>query len=246
MSAPDPWARLAALTPARIALGRAGAALPTREILKLALAHARARDAVHTPLDVDALDRALRDLDLATLHVASAAESRAQYLLRPDLGRTLAHESRPRLTAAGDLDVALIVGDGLSATAVQAHAAPLIAALLPALEAADWSLAPVVIATQARVALGDEIGALMRARAVVMLIGERPGLSAADSLGAYLTYAPRAGRTDAERNCVSNVRGGGLTYERAAAKIAWLLREMLHRGVSGVALKDESERGLLR
>jgi len=241
MTAPDPWRRLAALTPARIALGRAGNALPTREVLTLALAHARARDAVHAPLDVDALDAAVRALGLDTLRGASAAGSRAEYLLRPDLGRKLA----PAIVFQRlDCDVALIVGDGLSAIAVQAHAVSLIAALLPHLE--NRSLAPVVIATQARVALADEIGAALGARATVMLIGERPGLSAADSLGAYLTYAPKPGRSDAERNCVSNIHCAGLSYEQAAAKIMWLLTEMLSRGLSGVALKDESDRDLLR
>ena len=239
-AAPDPWARLAPLTPARIALGRAGGALPTREVLNLALAHAQARDAVHAVLDTDRLAASIGDLGLTALTVTSAAPSREVYLRRPDLGRRLSPDSRPILSLpATAFDLALIVADGLSATAVQAHAAPLIAALLPRLE--TMTLAPLVIARQALVALGDEVGELLRARAVVILIGERPGLSAADSLGAYLTYAPRVGRIDAERNCISNIRASGLTYEQAAFKLAWLLTEAFRRAGSGIALKDESD-----
>jgi len=247
LGAPDPWLRLAALTPARIALGRVGPALPTRQVLELALAHARARDAVHAALDIGRLATALRDLGLAVVTVASAAPSREVYLRRPDLGRRLASDSRTTLAAAGGeaVDLALVVADGLSAAAIDAHAAPLIAALRQHLDKAGLNLAPVVIAAQARVALGDEIGELLRARATVILIGERPGLSAPDSLGGYLTYAPRQGRTDAERNCVSNIRAGGLAYDEAARKLAWLLSEALRGGVSGVALKDDSGRRAL-
>ena len=247
LGAPDPWLRLAALTPARIALGRVGPALPTRQVLELALAHARARDAVHAVLDRRHIAAALRDLGLGVLEVASAASSREVYLRRPDLGRRLASDSRTALaTHAGEAaDVALVVADGLSAAAVEAHAVPTVAALRPQLDRGGVTLAPVVIATQARVALGDEIGELLHARVSLMLIGERPGLSAPDSLGAYLTYAPRPGRTDAERNCVSNIRAGGLGYEEAARKLAWLLREALRGGFSGVALKDDSGRRLL-
>ncbi|MBV8533952.1 MAG: ethanolamine ammonia-lyase subunit EutC [Alphaproteobacteria bacterium] len=247
LGAPDPWLRLAGLTPPRIALGRVGPSLPTGPVLQLALAHARARDAVHAALDTGRLAGALRALGPAVLTVASAAPSREVYLRRPDLGRRLASASRTALAAraARQIDLALVVGDGLSAAAVQAHAAPLIACLLRRLDKARLTLAPVVIATQARVALGDEIGELLQARAAVILIGERPGLSAPDSLGAYLTYAPRCGRVDAERNCVSNIRAGGLTYEVAARKLAWLLNEALRSGVSGVALKDDSGRRVL-
>jgi ethanolamine ammonia-lyase small subunit len=247
LGAPDPWLRLATLTPARIALGRVGPALPTRQVLELALAHARARDAVHAVLPRARIAAALRDLGLAALEVTSAAASREVYLRRPDLGRRLASESRTALaTGTGEAaDVALVVADGLSAAAVEAHAVPTVAALRPHLDRAGLTLAPVVIASQARVALGDEIGELLRARVALMLIGERPGLSAPDSLGAYLTYAPRPGRTDAERNCVSNIRAGGLGYEDAARKLAWLLSEALRGGFSGVALKDDSGRRLL-
>jgi len=242
LGAPDPWASLAALTPARIALGRVGAALPTRQVLLLALAQAKARDAVHAALDGAALEAAMRRLGLAPLRVASAAASRDIYLRRPDLGRSLSPESRAALAAQAGaaFDLALVLADGLSAAAVNAHAPPLVAALLPHLEKAGLALAPVAIAEQARVALGDEVGEVLRARAAVILIGERPGLSAPESLGAYLTYAPRRGRTDAERNCVSNIHHQGLGYDEAAFKLAWLLNQAFRRALSGVALKDES------
>ena len=240
---PDPWQALRALTPARIALGRTGSSLPTREVLRLGLAHARARDAVHLPLDAAAVAASLQALGLGTLQLASAAPSREVYLRRPDLGRRLAPASRRKLESLtpAAVDLALVIADGLSAAAIHAHAAPLLAALLPRVGQAGWTLAPVAIATEARVALGDEIGALLRARASLVLIGERPGLSSPDSLGAYLTFAPRLGRSDAERNCVSNIRAAGLAYAPAAFKLIWLLREAFRRGLTGVALKDESD-----
>jgi ethanolamine ammonia-lyase small subunit len=243
MSAGDPWQALRALTPARIALGRTGASLPTREVLRLGLAHARARDAVHRPLDAAAVAAALGALGLEAVEVASAAASRAVYLRRPDLGRRLAPEAHRALAAraAAPLDLAIVIADGLSAAAVHAHAAPLLAAFLPLAAHAPWTIGPVAIAREARVALGDEIGALLQARAGVVLIGERPGLSATDSLGIYLTLAPKPGRRDAERNCISNIRAGGLAYDRAAFTLAWLLGEALRRGLTGVALKDESD-----
>ncbi len=239
----DPWADLARLTPARIALGRTGASLPTREVLAFALAHGRARDAVHAPLDTGRLDAGIRTLGFATVQVASAAATREIYLRRPDLGRTLAPEGRAALVSAasGPADLALVVADGLSATAVHAQAIALIAAFRPWIAKQGWSTAPVVIATQARVALGDEVGALLQVRVCAMLIGERPGLSSPDSLGIYLTAGPRVGRTDAERNCISNVRAEGLSPEVAAFKLAFLMRAALARGVTGVALKDESD-----
>lgn len=241
---PDAWSALRRLTPARIALGRAGTALPTTEVLAFGLAHARARDAVLRPLDVDALVAALASDGRTTLRAASAAPDRATYLVRPDLGRRLDTASAARLGAAGasagSVDLACVVADGLSAIAVARHAPPLLAALVLRLPAA-WTLAPIVVATQARVALGDEIGALLRARLVIVLIGERPGLSAPDSLGVYLTWAPAVGRTDAERNCVSNVRPAGLPYERAAHTVAWLAREACRFERSGVELKDASD-----
>ena len=251
-TAPDPWARLAGRTPARIALGRAGASLPTREVLAFALAHARARDAVHAALDVDDLQRSLAALPLQAVAVTSdaAAGERALYLRRPDYGRRLSSASRERLAGTfartGGLgpDLALMIGDGLSAAAIKAHAVAFLAAFLPQAAALGLSLAPVVIATGARVALGDEVGALLKARAIAVLIGERPGLSSPDSLGVYLTYAPRPGRSDAERNCISNVRTEGLAYDLAAFKLAWLLREAFRRSLTGVDLKDESDTAL--
>lgn len=249
MTDPDErWRALAALTPARIGLGRAGAGLPTRAALGFALAHARARDAVHAALDVDRLARDLEALGLETWCVSTHAPSRSVYLARPDLGRALSDETRQAIPAIRNEteapDLALVLADGLSALAVQSHAAPVLAAFLPAARAAGWRLAPVALACQARVALGDEIGAALGARAVAVLIGERPGLSSPDSLGIYLTIAPRPGRQDAERNCISNIRPGGLSYGAAAFKLSWLLGEALRLGVSGVALKDLSDNAL--
>lgn len=245
----DPWShQLARLTPARVALGRAGASLPTRELLAFALAHATARDAVHQPLDTGQMQRAVSELGFATCLVESAASSREIYLRRPDLGRRLSDASRTLLKAAPSTpcDLAIVVADGLSAAAVDAQAVPLLAAFQPWIARAGWRVSTVAIAREARVALGDEIGELLRAQAVAVLIGERPGLSSPDSLGVYLTFAPRVGRTDAERNCISNIRGEGLSYEVAAFKLAWLLGEALTRRLSGVSLKDESDRVLER
>jgi ethanolamine ammonia-lyase small subunit len=238
----DPWAKLARWTPARIALGRTGASLPTREVLAFALAHARARDAVHAPFDAERLTGDLAAIGLDAIEVASDATERALYLRRPDCGRRLSHASRDHLSRRRHpADLALVIGDGLSATAVHAHAVPLIAAFRPHVRRLGLSLAPVVLARGARVALGDEIGALLGARAVAVLIGERPGLSSADSLGIYLTYGPRPGRSDAERNCISNIRGEGLSYDVAAFKLAWLVREALARSLTGINLKDASD-----
>lgn len=239
----DPWARLRGLTPARIGLGRAGSSLPTAAALAFALDHARARDAVHTPFDAAGVAQQIGALGLKTLRVDSAAATRQTYLLRPDLGRALNVESRTRLATLADdpCDLAIIVADGLSAAAAHAHAAPLIAAFEAHRALAGWTLAPIILASQARVALGDEVGQLLRARLVVVMLGERPGLSSPDSLGLYLTLDPRPGRRDAERNCISNVRPAGLSYETAAAKLAWHVRHAFTRGLTGVRLKDESE-----
>jgi ethanolamine ammonia-lyase small subunit len=230
------------LTPARVALGRAGASLPTTALLEFTLDHARARDAVHAAFDAQALVAALGELGLGASNVKSRAGDRGDYLRRPDLGRRLDQTSQQGLVrrSGGACRLALVIGDGLSPTAVHAHAIELVRGLVPQLLANDIKIDEVAVASGARVALGDEIGAILGARMVVMLIGERPGLSAPDSLGAYLTFAPRIGRTDAERNCVSNIHGRGLAYEEAASKIAWLTREGLAREVTGVALKDES------
>jgi len=240
------WTRLAELTPARIALGRSGIGLPTREVLGFAMAHARARDAVHTALDTDALTGELEGLGLDVARVASAATSREVYLRRPDLGRRLDEASSAAVDALTpkDADLAIVVGDGLSATAVHRNAVPVVDALGTELRRRGRSLAPVVVASGARVVLGDDVGERLRARAVLVLIGERPGLSAPDSLGAYLTFAPRRGRNDAERNCVSNIRDGGLAHAAAALRLAWLVDAALTRGLTGVHLKDESETAL--
>lgn len=230
------------VTSARIGLPRAGASIATREMLQFDLDHARARDAVHLPLDVAALDAALRQLGLEALAVNSAAGDRTRYLQRPDLGRRLDDISRDRVQAAsgeGAPDLALVVGDGLSARAIHENAVPLLAALLPLVKARGWRTAPLVVAEQARVALADEIGELFSARLAVILIGERPGLSAADSLGIYLTYAPRRGCTDAQRNCISNVRAGGLDCSEAATLLDNLIASAFAKGLSGVELKDD-------
>jgi ethanolamine ammonia-lyase small subunit len=233
------------LTPARVALGRSGASLSTDALLGFTLDHARARDAVHAAFDAPALVADLGELGLRVTTVASRASNRREYLARPDLGRRLDPDSAERLagTAAASPRPVIVIGDGLSPTAVHAHALPLMRELLPRLAAANIEIGSVVVASAARVALGDEIGEIMRASMAVVLIGERPGLSAPDSLGAYLTFAPKVGRTDADRNCVSNIHRAGLTYEEAAFKIAWLISQGLARGVTGVALKDESGDG---
>ena len=232
----DLTASLRALTPARIGIGRAGSGLPTSELLAFGLAHARARDAVHAKLDVDGMVSALGSLNLLVQVVQSQAPDRQTYLRRPDLGRCLSNEMHLHKTPK---QIALAIIDGLSALAVQRHAAPLVQALI-ALAPQRWAGASVAIALQGRVALGDAIGERFGAQLVVVLIGERPGLSSPDSLGAYLTFAPRVGRTDAERNCVSNIRPAGLSYEAAAQRIDWLAAAALARGLTGVGLKDES------
>jgi ethanolamine ammonia-lyase small subunit len=235
---------LRALTPARVALGRAGMSLPTSALLGFTLDHARARDAVHAAFDAQALIAQLAGLGLAASEVKSRTGNRRDYLRRPDLGRRLDEASVRQLASGeGSGKLAIMIGDGLSPAAVHAHAVELMRHLRPCLAASQIRLGPVVIASGARVALGDEIGAILRADMIVVLIGERPGLSAPDSLGAYLTFAPAIGRTDADRNCVSNIHREGLTYEEAALKIAWLAREGLKRRVTGVALKDESGDG---
>jgi ethanolamine ammonia-lyase small subunit len=240
--APHSPERLRELTPARVGLGRAGASLPTKALLEFLLDHARARDAVHAGFDRAGILSGLQGLGLAALEVGSEASTRQDYLRRPDLGRTLDRDSRQILASAGGAScgVAIVVGDGLSPAAVNAHAVALIRSLVPQLAGDGIKIGHALVASGARVALGDEIGAILGARMMIMLIGERPGLSAPDSLGAYLTFAPRPGRTDAERNCVSNIHGAGLGYDEAAYRIAWLVREGLARKISGVALKDES------
>ncbi len=253
----NPWQVLGRLTPARIGLGRSGISQPTAVQLDFQLAHARARDAVHLALDVDGLCSEIEAMGLRTIALHSAATSREVYLQRPDLGRRLDEDSRGRLrhdltdrpdaAAPHASDLALVVADGLSALAVQRHAAELIDELLMALPSADaaetstaWRLAPVTVVQQGRVAVGDEIGHLLGSRIVVVLIGERPGLSSPDSLGIYLTWDPQPGRNDAQRNCISNVRPEGLGYRAAATRLVHLLIESRQRQLSGIELKDDS------
>jgi ethanolamine ammonia-lyase small subunit len=239
----DPWQALRRHTRARIALGRVGSSLPTREVLDFGLSQAMARDAVHLPLDTDALRQAIESLGHETVEVASRAGDRHTYLLRPDLGRRVAPEDVERLRGMARQpgpDLLFVVGDGLSSLAVARQAAPLLAAV-QAHWPEGWRSGPVVIARQSRVALADEVGEAMGARMVAMLIGERPGLTSPDSLGVYLTWAPRVGCHDAQRNCISNIRPEGLSYAAAAHKLLWLAREASRMQLTGVGLKDESD-----
>lgn len=247
----NPWEKLRSFTDARIALGRSGVSTPTRALLEFQMAHAEAIDAVHVPLDVDALQQRLAELahdivkhDALRLH--SQASDRLTYLQRPDLGRLLDDDSHQRLAASiatpqTAIDLALVIVDGLSSRAVQDNAAPFIDSFCSRLnddEDEPFSLAPVSIVEQGRVAIGDPIGELLNARCVLVLIGERPGLSSPDSLGLYLTWAPRAGLRDSRRNCISNVRPAGLTYHEAADRAVYLLRQARTLDTSGVTLKD--------
>ena len=240
----NPWRELRAHTAARIALGRAGASLPTAEVLRFGLEHAQARDAVHLPLDTAKLRADCEAQGWPVMEVKSRAPDRAAYLARPDWGRSLdsADAAGLRGVAAQECDLAFVLSDGLSALALQSQALPLLSALRPMLE--GLRLAPLVIATQARVALADEVGELLKARIAVSVIGERPGLSSPDSLGIYLTHAPRVGRNDAERNCISNIRPQGLPYADAALQLAALIRTALRAQLSGVNLKFDSGRPL--
>ena len=244
---PDPWLDLRRHTPARIALGSSGNSLPTAEWLRFGVAHAQARDAVHRPLDVAQLHAELAAQGFETIDVESAAADRSVYLRRPDLGRRLSARSVARLRghAPAPCDLLCVVGDGLSAGAVQQNAAALLQALRPRVEAAGFKLGPVLVASQARVALGDAAADLLQPRAVLVLIGERPGLSSPDSMGAYFTWQPRTGRQDSERNCVSNIRPAGLATDEAARKLAWLVAAAERLGCSGIGLKDGSDDAVL-
>jgi ethanolamine ammonia-lyase small subunit len=237
-----PWTELRRLTAARIGLSRSGASLATAPLLEFRLAHARARDAVHTPFDPARLVADLAELQRPVIDVASRATDRQAYLMRPDLGRALERESEVALRRqpAGH-DVVFVIADGLSAVAVQQHAASVLARVLAALPA-TWRVAPIVVARYGRVAIGDAIAQALQAECVAVLIGERPGLSAPDSMGAYLTWQPHARTTDADRNCISNIRPAGIGYDDAAFKLVRLLLAMRGRRISGVALKDDTER----
>ena len=246
----NPWEALRRFTAARIALGRSGVSLPTAPQLAFQLAHAQARDAVHLPLDVAALKDQLQQRGLCAaeevLDVQSAAADRLVYLQRPDFGRRLSETSRQQLLdrfGTGPqrrFDVGFVIADGLSALAIVRNAAPFLAEVMQRIAPEGWSVAPPVIVQQGRVAVADEIGELLGVKLVVILIGERPGLSSPDSMGLYLTWMPARGLTDASRNCISNVRPEGLPYPEAAYKLHYLMAQAHQRGLSGVALKDET------
>lgn len=233
----DPWSHLKQFTAARIAIGRTGGSQPTDAVLDFRLSHARARDAVHAPFDTAALAAQLHDAGIATERLSTAVPDRSTYLLRPDLGRSLDTQSREQLTSTQP-DLVLIVSDGLAAAAAENHAAATLIPLIRELNEAGWKISPVYIVPLARVKVQDEIGSALGARFSLMLLGERPGLGTPDSLGAYFTAKPALGCTDADRNCVSNIRPEGLPPVEAAAKLAWLLKESLRLGVGGVHLKD--------
>lgn len=239
----DAWTLLREFTDACIALGRSGASLPTKEVLNFGLAHAQARDAVHQPFLSDDISHELAELGLPTLTVKSAAPDRHIYLSRPDLGRMLSDESREMLKTIQTRtnDLLIVIGDGLSSHAVHRQAVALVRELQPYIETLGLTLAPIVLAHQSRVALGDDIGEILQCKAVAMLIGERPGLSSPDSLGVYLTWKPERTRLESERNCISNIRPEGLCHKAAAFKLAWLLEQAFLRRLTGVKLKDESD-----
>ena len=231
----DPFARLRQFTRARIGLGRTGDALPTKELLKFQAAASQARDAVHAALDVPALRAALAPREC--IEVGSRATDRQTYLLRPDWGRELGSGEAELDAARADYDLVFVIADGLSARAAMHHSVAMLDACRARLK--DWTIAPIVLATQARVGLGDAIAQRLGARMVAVLIGERPGLSVADSLGVYLTWAPQPGQADSLRNCISNIHADGLSYERAATLLAWLAQEGRQRKLTGTALKPD-------
>ncbi|MGY2218629.1 MULTISPECIES: ethanolamine ammonia-lyase subunit EutC [Pseudomonas] len=242
----NPWLELRRLTPARIALGRTGTSMPTGAQLDFQFAHAQARDAVHLPFDHAGLSSQLAERGRDSLLLHSAAVDRHSYLQRPDLGRRLSDESAQALrdyaeANPGGVDLAVVVADGLSALAVHKHTLPFLTRMEEQTHAEGWSLSPVILVEQGRVAVADEVGQLLGAKMVVILIGERPGLSSPDSLGLYFTYNPKVGLTDAYRNCISNVRLEGLSYGMAAHRLLYLMREACRRQLSGVNLKDEAQ-----
>lgn len=237
------WAWLKYFTDARIALGRTGCSLLTKDYLDFSMAHAKAKDAIQTPFDRKGLSLRLQELGLESLCVESAAHDRTTFLARPDLGRHLDEASQTRLTEMNypGTDILIVIGDGLSSKAVHKQAVPLIRQFLPYLKELKLHIGPIVLASQCRVALGDDIAERMHCKLVVMMIGERPGLSSPDSLGVYITYQPYWGRLESERNCISNIRPEGLSYERAAFKLAWLIDAAFYQQATGTQLKDLSE-----
>jgi ethanolamine ammonia-lyase small subunit len=245
-SADNPWLALRHLTSARIALGRTGTSLPTRAQLDFQYAHAQARDAVHLPFDASTLSDELQAKGRETVLLHSAATDRDSYLQRPDKGRRLDEASVQTLrdqaaAQTGGVDIAVVVADGLSSLAVHRHAVPFLARMEETASAEGWTLSPVILVEQGRVAIADEIGELLGAKMSVILIGERPGLSSPDSLGVYFTYGPKVGLNDAHRNCISNVRLEGLSYPLAAHRLLYLMREACKRQLSGVSLKDDAQ-----
>lgn len=242
----NPWQALRQFTAARIALGRAGTSMPTRAQLDFQFAHARARDAVHLAFNHQQISQQLQAHGLVSLLVHSAADNRDMYLQRPDLGRKLNVASQETLKAysqqhSQSIDLAVVVADGLSSLAIEHHALPMVLEIQQLCQNLGWTMSPVVLAEQSRVALADEVGALLNAKMVVILIGERPGLSSPDSLGLYFTWAPKVGLNDAYRNCISNVRLEGLSYQMAAHRLGYLMNEAYKRQLSGVNLKDEAQ-----
>jgi len=242
-SVDDPWSPLKQFTEARIALGRTGSGLPTKKLLELSMAHAHARDAVYAELDFDKLHEQLEPFKLVILDLKSTATNRALYLQRPDMGRRLHPTSAELLPPFGNYpaDIAIIVADGLSASGINLHVFPLVNELIPLLQSQGLPIGPICLAEQARVAIADDIGFGLKAKLSIILIGERPGLSAADSIGAYITFMPRPGLTDDARNCVSNIRPGGLSFKLAAGKISYLVQQALRKQLSGVGLKDDED-----
>ena len=239
----DLWHPLKAFTAARIALGRTGTAIPLKEVLEFKLAFAFAKDAVYSALDTEGLEEKLKALGLPIYTLQSKASTRAEYLQRPDFGRLLDNTSLDLLKNNREetpYDVAIIIADGLSATAMNKHAFPVVDLLIKALKSMSYNVAPLAIIKQSRVAIGDETGYGLNARMSVVLIGERPGLTSPDSMGAYLTFNPKPGLTDESRNCVSNIRPEGLSYELAAHKILYLIQESFRLQLSGVELKDNA------
>jgi len=237
----DPWVKLRAFTDARIALGRAGVGIPVGETLSFRLSHARARDAVHTRFDAQSVAERIRGLGLETVQVESAAENRAEYLTRPDLGRRLSPRSETLLEQMNcpPCDLAIVVGDGLSSRAIHENAIPFLTEFVPMCRKAGIGIGPVCVASQSRVALGDAVGQRLYAKVVAILIGERPGLSSPDSMGIYMTWETKEGTTDEARNCISNIRSAGMRPTAAALKLAYLVGESLTRKISGVNLKDD-------
>ena len=244
---PDPWAGLRRFTDARIALGRAGVAIPVGETLSFRLSHARARDAVHTKFDAEGVAAKIAALGVEAVLVESAAKDRAEYLTRPDLGRKLSARSETLLESRKETgcDIALVVGDGLSSRAIHENSVPFLEAFLPLCRRVGLSVGPVCVASQSRVALADAVAERLHAKVVAILIGERPGLSSPDSMGVYMTHSARTGTTDEARNCISNIRPAGLPPPVAAIKLAYLVGESLTRSLSGVHLKDNQPENYL-